>query len=232
MCIRDRHSPIRHLRPAVRFEARLQGPDSNRVFGTNEPAQYYEFHQLTITFHELDMIGEFQRQVEAHTGTGEDRAVELDLDRVESQKNFAMVSTLGYFLLATLILFAMLSILLYIYNLLRNHLNRIRMNLGTFMAFGLSPEFIQAGYLRIILLLVLRVCTSATGTLVLLQVILWLMARSGVSVPQALDHVSVLGNPWLYACLGAVLASSLLICRWQLRRFLKAPPGDLIYDRK
>lgn len=226
------NSPLSYYRPAVRFGMmRLPEPDSSRVFGTDEE-YYLQFDQLTITFNEMDQIGEFQQEISKLKKEKGDKAVELDLDRVESKKNYATVAGLSYFLLASLVMFSILSIILYLHNLLRGHLERMKMNLGTFMAFGFSPELIKAGYLRIILMLLLRVLAVAMVILLVFQLSLWAMARCGVAMPPILDHVTVLWNPWLYACMGAIVASSLLICRWQLARFLSTSPGDLIYDRK
>ena len=225
-------SPLRSFNPAVKFNMmRLPAPDSSRVFGTDEE-DYRQFDQLTITFKDMDEIGEFQQAISKLKKREDDKAVELDLDRVESKKNFNTVAGLSYFLLASLVLFSILSIILYLYNLLRGHLERMKMNLGTFMAFGFSPELIKAGYLRIILMLLLRVLAVAMVILLAIQLILWALASFGAPVPAIMDHVSVLLNPWLYACMMAIVAASMLICRWQLARFLSASPGDLIYDRK
>lgn len=225
-------SPLRPFSPAVKFNMmRLPAPDSSRVFGTVEE-DYRKFDQLTITFKDMDEISEFQQAISKQKKREEDKAVELDLDRVESKKNFDTVAGLSHFLLASLVLFSVLSIILYLYNLLRGHLERMKMNLGTFMAFGFSPELIKAGYLRIILMLLLRVLAVAMVILLALQLMLWALTSFGAPVPAIMDHVSVLLNPWLYACIVAIVASSMLICRWQLARFLSTSPGDLIYDRK
>jgi|GEM_PF-2139260 len=230
------HSKWLSLRPAVWFDdIRWHGPDSSTVYGANQPA-LYQFDQLTITFHALDSIGEFQRDIQERTGSNDPRdprkPVQLDLHRVEAQKNFAMVARLGNFLLSALVLFALMAIMLYLYNLLRNHLDRMRMNLGTFMAFGLSPGFIEAGYLRIILLLLLRVSGTSLLVLLLFQAVLWAIAKAGARLPGILEHVSVLTDPWLFVCIIAILVSSLVICHRQLARFLSVPPGDLIYNRE
>lgn len=230
-------SPFGPLNPAVDYgRVRFHVPDSADLFGSDVPAPYYRFDQLNITFSALDSIGAFQHALQVQTSRMDDGSrahpVELDLSRVEAQKNFAMVAKLGSFLLAALVAFALLAIMLYLYNLLRGHLERMKMNLGTFMAFGVSPDLLRAGYLRAMLRLLLRVIGNALVLLLLFQLLLWGAGHSGVRLPGPLRHVTVLGNVWLYACILAILLSAMGICRWQLSRFLSIPPGDLIHDRK
>ena len=157
--------------------------------------------------------------------------VELDLDRIESKKNFATVSTLSEFLIGFLVLFAVLAILLFLYNTLKNHLERIQMNLGTFLAFGIPERFLLTGYMRILFRLVLRVVALALCTLLLAQAAILLLERAGANVPDMLTQVDVLGNYWLHIALALMLSACFLIFRWHLRKFLARPPGDLIYAR-
>lgn len=228
--LKEPSSPLRDLHPALEFEVNWRGPDSTRVFG-NRPD---EFDELTVGFSATDEVDAFAKALWEYTNTGVEgtKPIELDLAGVKSKQNFGTVASLVRVLQATLLLFAMLAIILYLHDLLRNHLVRMKMNLGTFMAFGMAPGFIKKGYQRIILLLLARVVGVALISVLLLQVIIWLVLRTGVRLPAALQGVSVLSDPWLYVCLMAIFGSSMLICHRQLSRFLASPPGDLIYDRK
>ena len=216
---------LRNLQPGVLLDLRYRMLNEERVFGNGRPNSGDGFDHLTITFSNLDSIGHFQEHLLDALG------VELDLQRVESQKNFGTVSRLSLFLIASLVMFALLAILLFLYDLLKSHLERIKMNLGTFMAFGLSEEFLMAGYLRILFRLLATVVVLVLLTLLLMQAVLLGLGAVGWSVSDMAEHVKVLDNGWLYLSLVALFISSLVICSLQLRRFLSRTPGDLIYAR-
>lgn len=184
------------------------------------------FDFLTITFSSSDSIMAFQQEL------GTTYKIDLDLDRVRSKENFAIVSRLSEFLILALVVFSALSILLFLYNLLKNHLERIKMNLGTFMAFGLSQRFLLSGYLRIIVKLLARAMLLSMLTLVAMQGVIKLLALADVRSPALLAQLHVLTNPWLYATLAFLLVAAYLIFRRQLNRFLASTPGDLIYARQ
>ncbi len=222
----DPKGPLVDLAPRIGCTPRFKDPDPERAFGENSDREHPDrFDDLSITFRSLDHISEFQRDIEARA------QVELDLDRIESKKNFATVSRLSEFLILFLVLFAVLAILLFLYNTLKNHLERIQMNLGTFLAFGIPERFLMNGYMRILFRLVLRVIALSLITLIAVQAALLLIKRGGSALPDMLDHVDILGNPWLWAALVLMLSACFLIFRRQLRHFLARPPGDLIYAR-
>ena len=222
----DNHGPLADLAPRIAWAPRFKDPDPERPFGENADKERPDrFDDLSITFRSLDRISEFQRDIEARA------RVELDLDRIESKKNFATVNNLSEFLILFLVLFAVLAILLFLYNTLKNHLERIQMNLGTFLAFGIPERFLMNGYMRILFRLVLRVIALSLATLLIVQASIILAARAGVKIPDMLGHVDVIGNPWLYIALSLMLSACFLIFRRQLRMFLARPPGDLIYAR-
>lgn len=222
----DAHGPLAGLAPRIAWEPRFKDPDPDRAFGQNSDKERPDrFDDLSITFRSLEHISDFQRDIEARA------QVELDLDRIESKKNFATVSSLSEFLILFLVLFAVLAILLFLYNTLKNHLERIQMNLGTFLAFGIPERFLMNGYMRILFRLVLRVIAMSIATLLLAQASIMLAERGGVKTSGILAHLDVIGNPWLYIALALLLSTCFLIFRWQLRKFLSKPPGDLIYSR-
>lgn len=218
------HGDLAGLAPRLLLRMRFKGPDPPGAGPEDRPGRD-PYTDLTVTFHHLDGIGAFQRDIFQR------EQVELDLDRIESKKNFAVVSKLGRSLIAALVLFAALAITLFLFNTLRNHLERIQMNIGTFLAFGIPERFLRNGYTRIVLELVLRTAALAMGTLLLLQGVLLVLQRSRMELPGLFAHIDVLGNAWPYVALALILGTCWLIARYQLRRFLSRPPGDLIYAR-
>jgi len=227
--IQDQLNNIRELRDigaTVLYRMNYVPPDSTLQYGTWDDEQSNIFDKFNITFEPLDSIGAFQRNLERRFD------LQLDLASVRAKENFNTVYDLSRFLISALVLFAAMSILLFVYNLLKNHLERIQMNLGTFMAFGMSEDFLLRGYLRIIMQLLVRVIGLAMLTLLALQGIGRLLDYSGMTVPVLLSDLDVATNGWIYLTLLLLLASSFFIFRWQLRGFLANTPGDLIYARK
>jgi len=222
----DAHAGLRSFGPLVLYQMNYTAPDSLVVHGEVNETESNPFERLSITFEPLDSIRAFQRDFTARFG------LELDLASVRSKENFATVSRLSEFLITALVLFAGMSILLFLYNLLKNHLERIKMNLGTFLAFGLSEGFLLRGYLRIIMRLLIRVMALAMITLLAAQGLGILIVRLGVGLPSMLANLHVATNAWLYITIALLLSAAFLIFRWQLKGFLANTPGDLIYARK
>lgn len=220
----NRNDTLRPFAAQVGFGVNYRSPDPAERYGDPSDDETSLFDNLSITFSELDSIRAFQRELQARF------KVELDMDRVDSRENFGMISRLSEFLISALVLFAAMSILVFLYNLLKGHLERIKMNLGTFMAFGLSESFLQKGYMRIILKLLLQAMGLAVATLLALQGSAWLLGRF-IPVNELFSDLRVIDNPWLYGSLAFLLGAGFVIFRWQLRRFLSNTPGDLIYAR-
>jgi len=213
---------LRDLVPVILNEVLYNVPDPSDDYGREDP----KFDNLTITFASLDSIGDFQRDLLAKF------KVDLNLDRIRSMENFSTVSNLSKFLVLALVLFSALSILVFLYNLLKNHLERIKMNLGTFMAFGLSGRFLFTGYMHIIVKLLFRAMLAAGLTLAAVQLVFLMLREAGVKVSELLAGLRVVDNPWIYLTLGSLMLASFVIFRWQLLRFLNNSPGDLIHARK
>jgi uncharacterized membrane protein YqjE len=123
-----------------------------------------------------------------------------------------------------LLIFSVFSVALFIFNLLRNHLLKIRMNLGTFKAFGMSNTEIKSIYKGIIR----RFCITGIG-----------MALAGVFVIDLLVvlifirelHPLHMFNPYTLIAVLAIIIS----VEWTVKKssdsILENTPGDLIYGR-
>jgi hypothetical protein len=102
-------------------------------------------HYLSFNFTELTKVRDLSEVLRKNYG------VEISMDQVESKENFAVVSTLTSSIAAILLGFSILSIVFYVNSLLRTHLEKIKMNLGTFKAFGLNNHILISSYTKIIL---------------------------------------------------------------------------------
>ena len=136
---------------------------------------------VTLHFNQIDSIRPFRKYMLNKF------ALDINLEQIESRENFHLVTVITSILAIALILFALISISMFISNVLRSHLEKIKMNLGTFMAFGLSRQFLVGSYLRMILGMLLAVFLFAlmvVGMLDVLHVPYRLLTLLGMSLNQ------------------------------------------------
>lgn len=183
---------------------------------------------VTMHFDQIDSIRPFRKYMLNKF------AVDIDLEQIESRENFHLVTVITSILAIALILFALISISLFISNVLRAHLEKIKMNLGTFMAFGLSRQFLVGSYLRMILGMLLAVFLFAllvVGLLDVLDVPYRLLTLFGMSLNQDFTEAFSVLSLSLFMLILLIL----LLTWWNTRRSVNAvlrhAPSDLIYNR-
>lgn len=163
--------------------------------------------------------------------TGDKGIIALDLGKVQEKENFlflSKVTRLGAYLL---ILLGAASVSLFVSNLLKMHLEKIKMNIGTFKAFGLAQNRILMIYFRIVLLFLgLAILISLTLSFLLGSIMSWMLSdKSLVSGEQPAYFMLFAMNTLLtiLVLVGAVLFTA----RRVTRNMLLQTPGDLIYNR-
>lgn len=173
-------------------------------------------HSLNLMFQNMDKV----RSLEVWLAR--EFEVFLDLTRVESARNFALVASLTLLLSLGLFLLSMFSLTLYMHYLIGNHIRSNRSGLGTLAAFGLSGREVRGLFLKVIALYLGR---AALGSVVFCFFISYLLKF----FPQVLPlHIL---DPVLFFALAAVFLVVLLTARRTLDHYLSATPGDLIYQR-
>lgn len=206
------------------YESLTQARDSRYVIGGSENM----FHRISLGFSELDSIRPFSRAVLRTLD------VELDLHSVESKENYNLVTLLTRVLAGLLLVFALTSVVIFIFNLVTSHLEHIRSNLGTFRAFGLTKRFILYSYLRITLFLLSLSVLSSLFVLIVLNLtgafgmVLRLLRYDN----EIVDMPIRLSGPWLIALVILLFMSTYLVTRLSVIRIIRSAPGDLIYGRK
>ncbi|MEM1124150.1 MAG: hypothetical protein AAGJ18_27180, partial [Bacteroidota bacterium] len=174
-----------------------------------------ELHYLAFNFERLGLIRAFSNDI------NEKFDIEIDMTQVEAKENFALVSQLTLAISLILLGFGILSIVLFVNNLLRTHLFEVRSNLGTFQAFGLTNEFLVTIYLKIIfsfLALSVFVAFALAATVDLVE-------HYFSNGESRFDVFSV----WIaFAVLGLVVVSLILSAR-TINKILGETPGNLIY---
>ena len=119
--------------------------------------------------------------------------------------------------------FSILSIWLFINSLLKVHLERIKPNLGTFKAFGLSNQFLTNAYLRIIIAFISKASGLAIVGIISVFLIDWLITGGQTNFD--------FNNKWILFAVLALVFISLLFSKRTIDKILEETPGNLIYGR-
>lgn len=172
---------------------------------------------ISVRFEHLDSISAFERFVK------ETSRLQIEMTQVNAKKNFAAVSNLADVLTFAMIVFSLISIIIFIVNMLQSYFQKVKRNLGTFKAFGLSSKELIGVYVMIIIGIVL----------VAIDVSMVIVCITQISLPKRDGNIGYL-NIWnsltlwtIVIIIASALASVLIV----MRRLLRQTPGNLIYDR-
>jgi len=173
-------------------------------------------YYLSFNFNKLDNVRDFKDHMK------DEYKVAISMDQVEQKENFALVSRLTNFISLILFGFSILSIVFYVNSLLRTHLEKIKMNLGTLKAFGLNNNFLVTSYLKIILTFI-----GISIFIAYLICGLWDLIEARLFENSYFD---VFNYKILIAIVIIILTALLTSQRTTSKTLLKTP-GDLIYNR-
>ena len=169
---------------------------------------------LSFNFIKLDKVRALNNYLK------QNYAVELSMTQVEAKENFALVSKLTYFIIVVLFGFSITSIVYYVDSLLKTHLEKVKTNLGTFKAFGLSNKALITNYLKIIF-----------GFLLISTLVSYLLAIIGSLFCKLLNIPMLLFDYRIFLAIFVLFAISLYKSRQSIQKILAKTPGDLIYNR-
>ncbi len=153
--------------------------------------------------------------------------IDIEMSQIQSKENFSAVSVTATILTWTIVFFALVSVILFIVNLLRTYFQRVKRNMGTFKAFGMSNKELIHIYILILVAVVLGAMLIALLAVIMIQAFLWICNISY----QGGSPYLVIGNINTLLAIVVILASSVLTVYWVMKNQLSATPGDLIYDR-
>ena len=207
---------------AVLFDHNLILPTQLNDYGQTEQDK---FDILSVRFSDYQEVQGFEDEVSTLF------KMKLDMDEVESKKNFTLVTFLTIGLILGVVFFALFTIIIFLSSTMRNHLEKIKMNLGTFMAFGLSKRFLMNGYSQILLKLIGISLLISAAAIYLIYLVVILPLQATTDLPEIFDHIKIATNPWLWLMILIIVSLTTYIFRLQLSRFLRNTPGDLIYGR-
>lgn len=201
-------------------------PNLYEQYGDPKKGERYKFDNLSFKLSDLQFADSLRQTLER------DHNITFNLDQIETQRNFYIFSVIAQVLVVLLTALSIVSVILYLRNLMTQHLQQVKAVLGTLMAFGLSRADLLGIYLNITVQMLVR---AAAGTLIGLQLTLWAIqfAMSGQLSPLAtlFGRAGVWNNAWVWWALAGIFAITILALRRLLHQFLSNTPSDLLYDR-
>jgi len=220
------------------MEELAPGKDINAVsefenFADSSPHKSNEakFSNGAIYFDDLDSVRAFQKFLyEESRKIGANQIADLDTQAVTEKENFNFMLNQVRIISWLVLFFGVISVTIFIYNLLKSHLEKVKMNIGTFKAFGLSDRDASGIYLRIIMKFI--------ATSILIGFCLALVAGYCFAcllkqyLPSEEDmELFELFHSNTYIAIGIMLGISILVGILVVRKILYKTPGDLIYNR-
>ncbi len=200
-------------------------PDSDitRVYDFHFSDSYIsQISFVSVHFNDLVRVRDFEEYV------FQNFFIRIDMSQVNAKENFNTVSIMANILSWVIVIFSILCIILFIVNLLQSYFQKVRKNIGTFKAFGISNAELTRVYLLIMSGTVVSAVVISFLAVCILQLVLLL---AGAQWAEGFGYLSVWNVKTLYAVL-IILTSSVVTVYCVMRRLLSSTPGDLIYDRQ
>ena len=185
----------------------------------NFPSSFrIEPDKIAVNFITLDEVRSFQNLLY------DTFQIEVDIAKVRDKENFVFVKVLTETISMLLIIFSIVSICFYLYNLLKNHLQKIKPNLGTFLAFGLDPVSLFELYRQLLMSFLIKAVAFSLLAACLFLLVISILTESFGNYLAVFD--------WkLFMTLLILVSAFYEIFRRTIRSILEKTPGDLIYDR-
>ena len=177
---------------------------------------------VSVHFENLDMIREFE------SFARENFKVKIEMSQINAKENFNAVSAMGNILSWAIIVFAIVCIILFIVNLLQSYFQKVKRNLGTFKAFGISNRDLISVYVLIMAAITVAAIFMSVSVAWLAQGILHIC---GILKDGVFDYLLLWSGKTICSILVIVVASIYTVYV-VMHKLLKSTPGDLIYDRQ
>ncbi len=197
-------------------------------FKTYPVYEFSNFDFLAINFNDLTKVRDFKEYF------FNNYKLRIDIAQIEAKENYSYVSKLTLIISFILIVFSVLVISMFVSNILSRHLDKIKKNIGTFKAFGLSNKELLNIYFTLTTLFIFVAMVIAFLISFLFGAVGGV--RLGLTIVKATIEPNEtyfhLFNYWLLISTILVLLVSMLVIYFTANSILKRTPGDLIYNRQ
>jgi len=179
---------------------------------------------ICVSFSSLNRVKDFADNFFENT------QIELEMSLIKSLENYNFVTILTLAVSLVLIIFSFLSISFFVRNMIANHLNKIKMNIGTYKAFGIE---IKGIYKNMVFVFILTSEILALAVCIFIAKMDWLLRLVRLYNEDISDEFDFfyLWDIEGLAILVLMLMVSYLSSAWVINRLFKKTPGDLVYNR-
>lgn len=188
---------------------------------------YTKYDVLSIHFNSLNNIREFKEFI------GKKHGLEIDMAKIEALENYNFITKITRIISLLLIGFSILSICLFVGNLLTKHLDKIHVNIGTFKAFGLDDKTIMNIYILLIYFFIISsMVISFIMSLILgeLGIPRLFLSIFNLKLEENQTYFNLF-DTWTFISTLLTLVISFFVLYFNTKKMLKRSPGDLIYSR-
>lgn len=192
-------------------------------------SRYADYDNLSVNFRSLNHIRGFSRFLsELNVG------LEMDIAQVEAKEHFDFISKLTRIISLALIIFSVYAVSLFLKSVMRMHFEKIKMNLGTFLAFGIGHNVLKKTYMSlmmrfvVIALLVSLLLAYILGSLGVIRLMIFVFNMN----LEPGENYFIFWNFFTLFSVVLIFLSSTYSLNRILNKYLSKPPGKLIYNRE
>ena len=191
----------------------------------------YSYDGLSINLSSLDKVRELKDFIYNNFNDEQTTSiVELDVTKVKEKENFNFMSNMTLIICWMLIALSAICIGLFIYNLVKMHLNRVKSTLGTFVAFGLNNRLVIKTYLIIVARTLFISLLIGVGLSFVLGSLIDRALTHYIQVEEGVTYFKLVHWNSLITLLVVVFVAGVVSYRI-IKKMLSQTPGDLIYNR-
>jgi len=180
---------------------------------------------LAIEFYQLDKIRDFANLIKTNYKTP------LNMETLVQRENYLFAGNVAMGSIILVLLLSIFSITIYIADTFKNHLNKVKKNLGNFLALGASNNDLIRLYLQVALKILLYgitisfVLANITG-----EAFEKYFLRKILVLQEGRDYFLLI-NSWSLLFMIVIVLMTLGGTFFTVKNILKSTPGDLIYER-
>jgi len=203
-----------------------------RIYGGKDVHRLYEYEFsdcqlsqkafISVHFNDLDSIRAFESYVK------DNYKVKIEMSQINAKENFNAVSIMANILSWSMIVFAIVCIILFIVNLLQSYFQKVKRNLGTFKAFGISNMELISVY---VLIMAATISAAVVLSLAIAFCTQEILPLFGILKDGTFNYLSLWSSKTFLSIL-VIVAASVSTVYAVMDKLLKSTPGDLIYDRQ
>jgi ABC-type lipoprotein export system ATPase subunit len=193
----------------------------------------YKYDFLSIYFSKLDSVRSFSDFIFKRFNDKDETSrnvIEVDLAKVKEKENFNFLSKITQIISYLVILFGTITVSLFLFNLLKLHLNKVKMNIGTFMAIGLGNRDSLRIYFTIILYFIITGILLSGLLAYITGITIDKLLKQNFTVESDVSYF-ILWDTFTYVTVVVIFITSITVSSFIINKMLSKTPGDLIYNR-